>query len=269
MEGSVYRWKNLKANRYVLGDNDLIFSTTTDLSFLEQWFDQKVIKEFKMNFLSVVIDKKVIKDIDEVLRYKDFLNYKEQFYILACIMQQQYIFYHDDKLDSRFSADRDIATQSRDFKLLLEVIEDSLKSNYSEITSISFKRKNAKTITNTFVVKDVLYAITTYFKITSENLQERSEQLVNERFDFHLEKEDEYIKRNFIYITARLLSKEDEITTSSDDLRFIGRLLNIFQIPINVKIFEIHDDAISLDDVKMLRNYVIRHEELLIRLKQD
>lgn len=270
-----YKWKTLADKKKYLTVstvNSTLFSikslnSSTLLPFLKIIMNYEldnIFEKFKENYEKIRIPIKTKNLIDDLLVANSIDNLKTEFYFIACVLQEKYISCFERKNELSQPLVRDYQDRSIDLNLLLDVIHDKLIDK-AIVASISFKVKNTRTISNFFVVNDLLGIIIEGYGITLENFEQRKKELLKNTNSFLFEKRDEFWKFVFAKGLYNFISPVRSIgdKIKNEHIRFVGQFLHIAQIPVNKTNFEISDtneleEILSVEEIKYLNLFIKR-----------
>jgi hypothetical protein len=276
-ESKEYKWKTLGDTKkyFTISDVDSTLFNTTNLNSPPLLLFLKIIsnydldntfKRFKENYEAIRVPTKTKKLIDDLLVANKLDNVNIEFYLIACIFQKLYISCVERKNELSKPLVRDFQDRSIDLKILLDVIHDKLNDN-AILSSISFKGKKTRTISNFFVVNDLLEIIIEGYGITPENFEKRKTELLKNTSSFLFEKRDEFWKFVFAKGLYDFISQGRSVSDKmkNEHIRFVGQFLHIAQIPVKKTNFEISDtneleEILSLEEIKYLNLFIKRQK---------
>ena len=283
MEKSIdYKWKTLNLNKQYILQNDLeSFSFQTEnlkssffLTFLdtiEHKNEYNLFKSFKNNYSTIQIPLSTKELIDKILFENNIKNLNIEFYLLACVFQDKYVFSLEDLNELSQPLVKDFQNESKDLKILLDIINDTLKNGVKSINSISFKSKKTKTISNFFIVHDLLHLIIEGYGISLDNFEKRKTEILENTNNLKFDCRDEYWKYLFAKGLYLFISQDRNISvTTNKNIKFVGQFLHVTQIPVNKVNFEIPNsnnlkDILTPDDVKYLSLFIKRSKSFFIK----
>ncbi len=277
-----YKWKTLNLNKQYILQNDLesfLFQTEnlkspfflTFLDTIEHKNDYDLFKSFKNNYSTIQIPLSTKELIDKLLFENNIKNLNIEFYLLACVFQDKYVFSLEDLNELNQPLVKDFQNESKDLKILLDVINDTLKNGVKSISSISFKSKKTKTISNFFIVHDLLNLIIEGYGISLDNFEKRKTEMLENTNNLKFEFRDEYWKYIFAIGLYLFISQDKTIiNTKNKNIKFVGQFLHIAQIPVNKANFEISNsnnlqDILTPDDIKYLTLFIKRPKSFFIK----
>lgn len=281
-ESKDYKWKTLNLNKQYLPQNDLEFFSiqTTNLksSFFHTFLDiikhkntYNLFKAFKDNYANVQIPLSTLKLIDNLLLENHIENLNKEFYLLACVFQDKYILSLENLNELRQPLVKEFQDESKDLKILLDVIHDALKNGVKSISSISFKSKKTKTISNFFIVHDLLNLIIDGYGISLDNFEKRKTEILENTNNLKFEFQDEYWKYIFAKGLYVFISQNIIVSgTTNKHIKFVGQFLHIAQIPVNKANFEISNsnnlkDLLAPNEIKYLNIFIKRSKSFFIK----
>lgn len=270
-----YKWKTLAdkkkyltvstVNSTLFGVESLNSSSILPfLKIIRNYEVDNIFEKFIENYEEIRIPTKTKSLIDDLLATNGINDLNVDFYLIACILQEKYISCFERKNELNQPLVRDFQDRSTDLNVLLDVIYDKL-IHKPLVTSISFKGKTTRTISNFFVVNDLLGIIIEAYGITLENFDQRKKELLKNTNSFLFEKRDEFWKFIFAKGLYDFLSPVKSIgdKVKNEHIRFVGQFLHIAQIPVNKTSFEISDtneleEILSLEEIKYLNLFIKR-----------
>lgn len=277
-----YIWKTLNINKQYLPENDSKLSSfqTANLksSFFYAFLDiiqhkntYNLFEAFEKNYANIQIPLSTVKLIDNLLLENRIENLNKEFYLLACVFQDQYVLSLEDLNDLRQPLVKEFQDESKDLKILLDIIHDTLKNGVKSISSISFKSKKTKTISNFFIVHDLLNLIIESYGISLDNFEKRKTEILENTNNLKFELRDEYWKYVFAIGLYTFISQNKIVNgTTNKDIKFVGQFLHIAQIPVNKANFEISNsnnlkDLLTSDDIKYLNIFINRPKSFFVK----
>lgn len=246
-DNRTYYWKNLQLDKkyYPISNDNNSQVTTIDLDF---FFIKKHLHEYAFidNFISsydaIQISKKHKKLIDDLLKSYSLTSLQDEFYILAAIIQKEYIHYYENPKDLNEPLVKDFQEASKNIKVLFEILKEKLNNGNSLIKSASFNLGKNKTIKNFFIVEEILDILISSYGLTLDNFDLVLTDNIERYLNISMKKFDEYYKWlciNGFYNFIKSKTHNNKI--ESYNLKFVIIFLQISQIPVNPKHFEVPD----------------------------
>lgn len=273
---NTYHWKTLDLNKnYILVEiqNTLKFNTKDlKFNFIYSHFknDTVFIESFTKQYDEILIGIKQVKLIDILLENFDLSEFKNEFYAISAIMQSEYLKYYNDPADFNVPLLKDFQDESKDIETLFKVLKLNLDEENKMMSSVRFDIGQEYKIKNFFVIKDILKRLSKSYGLTHENFEKIKKEELENTNHHKLKSLDEYTKWRFCCsLYSFICSQNNKSDIASDNLRFVGYMLAISQIPINKSHFEIPDsdnikDLIDTDSIKYLRLFIDRPKKFFI-----
>lgn len=279
-DSETYYWKKLVDNgSFIIDNSDAQTYPTSELSqgfsevFLEILKDHQLpnyILKFIEKYQTTSIPLRISELIDVTIESNELSAYKLDFYLVASVFQERYIFHLDSPTDMRDSIMKDFQNEYSDKEKLLDILYDKLKYSETNTTAVSFKGKETRTINNHFVVSDLLNILIEYYKLDKDNFKDRKQSILENSNNLLLDKQDEYLKYLYSKGLYDFISKNRKGIKKNDKIRFVGQFLILSQIPITKKRFEIPtkmtlENLLDTDDIKYLNQFIFRPIEFFIK----
>lgn len=253
-----YNFKVFNNGSYLNESGNLISIELNPHDLDEEWDFLKA-----SEILEVRISINSLNFLKSLISKYDLLNFEMYFLNLGINLQNSFILYQDSYNDAILD---DFKSEDREYKNLLNIIEEYLFNDNNVLHSISFNfnRKNFSTspFKNKYILSDLMVAITKHLNITVKNFHERQRQILESNVQIKKGKGDEYIRTKFVRELFTFLKKQKPVSSNYSILKFIGCFLHIFQIPFYSTIQEIQidsiEDEIKLIDVGLMRIYIDR-----------
>jgi hypothetical protein len=270
-----YIWSNFKKGTYSKLGSDIPSEEYNTIPFKNIVIsDEAFILNFYQDYKKVIIPIEIETLLKSLLAKYGLSKFLEEFIILSCASQKSFIVSKGIKEDLKHNVLlQDFETSKKDYTEFLKIIKAYLFSKTkNNIHSISFKFNSSPTvpITNFFVLDDVYEAICKGFGITTENFEERKEELLNLTNKVSLSRSSEKVKTSIVTNLYEFILKGGN--NHSDSLRFVGCFLHISQIPSNTSEREKERERdIDLDnnidsflksiEIKNLNHYIKRQKK--------
>lgn len=275
-DNRTYYWKNLLLDKKyypVSNDNTTQVNTThIDFFFIKKHFDEHAfIDNFISSYDTIQISKMHKKLIDDLLELYSLASLQDEFYILAAIIQKEYIHYYENPTDFNEPLVKDFQEASKNIKVLFEILKRKLNDGNSLIKSASFNLGKNKTIKNFFVVEEILDILISSYGLTLDNFDLILTDNIERYLNVSMKRFDEYYK--WLYINGFynfIKSKNPNNKIESNNLKFVIIFLQISQIPINPKHFEVSDsNGIKnyFDDVLIKYAWLTLNRQKKLKLK--
>jgi hypothetical protein len=275
VEKNTYHWKELQLKgKYTSIDTySTIDIKDCDLTTITSFFDEdKLIYNFQKVYQFFTISNSARKLIDNLLAKYKIDNSNSSFYLLSAIFQEKYIPYITSPPNISKPLYKDYQNERQDLEALLDILFIKLsQGSNNTIKSISFKTDKPITITNFFVVDEVLDTLIASYDLTLENFEARKQKLINSTNNVKLELFDEYFKWLFIKGLYDYISKDKTSTNKilNMHIRFVGSFIHISQIPINKSHFEVNSNdintIISEEEIKYLNGFLKRPKSFFVK----
>ena len=274
-----YKWKNLSDNgKYVETTDTILIDVqleSSDFLFISPYFKEllngnDIFHVFLSNYKKIFIPNYSIHLIDSWLTNNGIERYNYHFYVIACIFQEIYI----TSIENHSALNQPLVLQfqdeSKDLKLLLDIIRDWMEGDRLKTRSISFKGKKTRTINNFFIVNDMFNMLIEKYGLTLDNFDIRREKLISNTNNIKFDEQDEYWKYLFCSSLLKFKTGNNNVGKISNlDIKFIGQFLSIIQIPIKKSSFELLTSIelsrlLTLDDLKYLRTFIKRNKSFFV-----
>ncbi len=274
---NTYHWKNLDLNKnYILLEvQNTIKFEIKDLkfNFINSHFKKNAffIESFTNQYNEILIGIKQVKLINTLLKKYDLTEFKNEFYTISAVMQNEYLKYYSDPADFSVPLLSDFQNESNDLEILFDVLKLNLDEENKSMNSIRFDIGKGHKIENFFVIKNILKRLTKSYGLTLENFEKIKKEELEKTNQHKLESLDEFTKWKICYgLFSFICSHKNKLRIKSDNLRFVGYMLAISQIPINKTLFEISDsrnleDLVDTDSIKYLNIFIHRPKKFFIK----
>ena len=276
-----YLWKELNIyGKYIsISQADTISFSLDDInrsfvfSFYEESFGwENYLEDFLSTHNEAMMPLKAKKLIDELLRLNNITGLNIEFYILACIFQKTYIHLKENPRNMSLPGMKDFQNESKELKILLQIIHDNLNNIPPKVASISFKGKKTETVKNFLIVNDILRFLAESYNLTLENFERRKKELLDNTNNVKFDSLDEFYKYYFSLSLNNYISNviSSDSKFSNEHLKFVLKFLHISQIPIKRNYFEVPnslllDDYSNSNDLKYLHTFLSRSKSFFIK----
>jgi hypothetical protein len=274
-----YKWKNLSdKGKYVEAVSTSLITIqlkSSDFLFISSYFKEllngyDIVEVFLNKYNKISIPNQSIDFINTLLSFNGVERYNNHFYVIACVFQEIYITSIENDSVTNQPLVLSFQDESKDLRLLLDIIRDWIEGDRLKTNSISFKGKKTRTINNFFIVNDMFNMLIEKYGLTLTNFDTIKEKLISNTNNIKFEEQDEYWKYLFCRSLLEFKTGNNNVhKISNSDIKFVGQFLSIIQTPINKSPFELFpaielSNLITLDDIKYLRTFIKRHKSFFV-----